>query len=93
MIGYVRRLDDVLAIQGDIQGVLHPNSTGYNVYRNVILEEWLTHMYGGTGAGIAASTDTEDAEALAENFLGRPRPTGSGGPTADAGGPYSVGRG
>ena len=82
---YVRRLDDVLPIQGDIQGVLHPNRTGYNVYRNVILEDWLTQMYGGTGAGIVASNSTAEATDLAQNFLAnhdppRPgRPDGRGG--------------
>ena len=67
---YVRRLDDVLPIQGDIQGVLHPNRTGYNVYRNVILEDWLTQMYGGgSGAGIVASNSTDETTGLAQNFL------------------------
>ena len=91
---YVRRLDDVLPIQGDIQGVLHPNRTGYNVYRNVILEDWLTQMYGdGSGAGIVASNSTDETTGLAQNFVANHDPRDPAVPTADAGGPYSVNEG
>ncbi len=90
---YVRRLDESLSRQKDIQGVLHPNGTGYNVYRNVILEQWLTQMYGGTGAGIAASHSTDAARLLAQSFLETTFPRDPVVPTADAGGPYAVAEG
>jgi hypothetical protein len=89
---YVRRLDDVLPIQGDIQGVLHPNHAGYTVYRNAILEDWLTEMYGdgSGGAGISPSDSAADANGLAATFIANHDPRDPAVPTAEAGGPYSV---